>query len=121
MGSPLYALILDERAAWTSHAVRHLTNTKPGGTVPRETDSHEANTLEHYDAGRGMDESSAQGPHHPTDNGNVTPPELQNDDPPGQIAQISISHDGEYATAVCLAAEEPSTGDVGGEAAAREP
>ena len=46
---------------------------------------------------------------------------MQNDDIPGQIAKISISHDGEYATAVCLAAEEPRPGDVGGEAAAREP
>ena len=38
----------------------------------------------------------------------------------GQIAKISISHDGEYATAVCLAVEEPSGRDVGGEAAARD-
>ena len=37
----------------------------------------------------------------------------------GQIAQISISHDGAYATAVCLAAQEPLDGDVGGELAAR--
>ena len=37
----------------------------------------------------------------------------------GQIAKISISHDGEYATAVCMAAEEPMDGDVGGETAAR--
>ncbi|KAI6911556.1 hypothetical protein D0869_10956 [Hortaea werneckii] len=46
--------------------------------------------------------------------------EVQNEDLPGQIAKISISHDGEYATAVCMAAEEPMDGDVGGEAAARE-
>ncbi|KAI6854364.1 hypothetical protein KC338_g7700 [Hortaea werneckii] len=46
--------------------------------------------------------------------------EAQTDDLSGQIAKISISHDGEYATAVCLAAEEPMDGDVGGEAAARE-
>ena len=37
----------------------------------------------------------------------------------GQIAQISISHDGDYATAVCLAAQEAFEGDVGGELAAR--
>ncbi len=37
----------------------------------------------------------------------------------GSIAKISISHDGDYATAVCLAAEESQEGDVGGEAAAR--
>jgi hypothetical protein len=37
----------------------------------------------------------------------------------GQIAQISISHDSEYATAVCLASQETMDGDVGGELAAR--
>ena len=47
------------------------------------------------------------------------PIDEQYEDPSGQIAQISISHDGEYATAVCLAAQEPMDGDVGGEAAAR--
>lgn len=43
------------------------------------------------------------------------------DERPGQVARISISHDGEYATAVCMAAESPLPGDVGGEAAARMP
>ena len=43
------------------------------------------------------------------------------DDYSGQIAKISISHDGAYATAVCLAADGSASGDVGGEAAAREP
>lgn len=38
----------------------------------------------------------------------------------GQKVKINISHDGEYATAVCLAPEIPAEGDVGGEAAARE-
>lgn len=28
------------------------------------------------------------------------------EEPAGQVVQISISHDGEYATAVCLAADE---------------
>jgi holo-[acyl-carrier protein] synthase len=37
----------------------------------------------------------------------------------GQMVQISISHDGAYATAMCIAPEEPMPGDVGGEAAAR--
>lgn len=45
----------------------------------------------------------------------------KNDNISGQVAKVSISHDGDYATAVCLAAEEPMEGDVGGEAAAREP
>ena len=43
------------------------------------------------------------------------------DDLSGQVVKVSISHDGEYATAVCLAADEPDDGDVGGEAAARKP
>lgn len=38
----------------------------------------------------------------------------------GQIAKLSITHDGDYAAAVCIAAEDPVEGDVGGEAAARE-
>ncbi|EME79432.1 uncharacterized protein MYCFIDRAFT_79493 [Pseudocercospora fijiensis CIRAD86] len=37
----------------------------------------------------------------------------------GQEVQVSISHETEYATAVCLAPEMPAQGDVGGEAAAR--
>lgn len=39
----------------------------------------------------------------------------------GQIAKISISHENDIATAVCIAYEEPLEGDVGGEAAARMP
>lgn len=49
-------------------------------------------------------------------------PYLQDDDygdVSGHIAQITISHDGQYATAVCLAVQEPMEGDVGGETAAR--
>ncbi|KAF2864496.1 4'-phosphopantetheinyl transferase [Piedraia hortae CBS 480.64] len=49
----------------------------------------------------------------------VTPGHLQNDDLPGQVLKISISHDGDYATAVCLAPLDPLPGDVGGEAEAR--
>lgn len=48
------------------------------------------------------------------------PPYEQHPDMDGQIAKVSISHDGEYAYAVCIAAEEPMVGDVGGEAQARE-
>ena len=43
------------------------------------------------------------------------------DDISGQIAKVSISHDGEYATAVSMVAEGPIPGDVGGETAARSP
>jgi holo-[acyl-carrier protein] synthase len=49
------------------------------------------------------------------------PSPLQDDNIPGQIVEISISHDGDYATAMCIAPLEPREGDVGGEAAAREP
>lgn len=34
--------------------------------------------------------------------------EKEEEEPAGQVVQISISHDGEYATAVCLAAKESS-------------
>lgn len=37
----------------------------------------------------------------------------------GQVVQLSISHEVDYATAICIAAQEPSEGDVGGEAEAR--
>ncbi len=53
-----------------------------------------------------------------SDNETLTADQLS--DLSGQIARVSISHDGDYATAVCLAAEEPADGDVGGEVAARE-
>lgn len=56
---------------------------------------------------KNLDDSSAQG-------------QQENpDDSAAQVAKISISHDADYATAVCLAAEDPIPGDVGGEAAAR--
>ena len=38
----------------------------------------------------------------------------------GQIVRLSISHDGDYAYAVCMAPTMLEPGDVGGEAAARE-
>ena len=53
--------------------------------------------------------------------GDDLPSRLLFDDLTGQVAKVSISHDGDYATAVCLAANEPIPGDVGGEAAARMP
>lgn len=47
--------------------------------------------------------------------------ELDVSDIEGQVVRLSISHDGDYAMAVALALVEPMQGDVGGEAAAREP
>lgn len=46
--------------------------------------------------------------------------DLLNEDCGGQIARLSISHDGDYACAVVIAMSEPASNDVGGEAAARE-
>ncbi|KAM3419773.1 hypothetical protein BST61_g3106 [Cercospora zeina] len=43
----------------------------------------------------------------------------EEDETSGQIALISLSHDRDYATAVCVAPEESLLRDVGGEAAAR--
>lgn len=57
----------------------------------------------------------------------ATPSDLVEDlrsypgEPGGQVARISISHERDYATAVCLAALGPAPGDVGGEAEARTP
>lgn len=39
----------------------------------------------------------------------------------GQTARVTISHDNEYALAIAMAASEPASDDVGGEAAARQP
>jgi holo-[acyl-carrier protein] synthase len=58
---------------------------------------------------------------HVIDNHEDTTKPLAQEEVPGQVARISISHDGEYATAVCMAAENPLPGDVGGETAARMP
>jgi len=46
--------------------------------------------------------------------------EIMKEECDGQIARVSISHDGEYACAVVLAVEDSGGSDVGGEAAARE-
>lgn len=67
-----------------------------------------------------LDHASAKIPEEQMNTDLEAPKGSQNDEP-GQIVKVSISHDGEYATAVCMAAVEPSPGDVGGEAAAREP
>jgi holo-[acyl-carrier protein] synthase len=54
-----------------------------------------------------------------TAQGDVTADKENQDDPAGQVAVISISHENEYATAVCIAPFGPMPGDVGGEAEAR--
>ena len=117
---PLYALILDKPAS--SLATKSLTNTgsdcEDHDTETQDSDKTELITS-HSIAGE-VDTLPLMAKYSQLPPGTLfTPAEEQDDDLDGQIAQISISHDGEYATAVCLAAEEPQAGDVGGEAAAR--
>ncbi|KAK3705655.1 hypothetical protein LTR37_013263 [Vermiconidia calcicola] len=82
----------------TSPSTRTSTDERH---TPVQADPSNATGAENVDAGQSGDEDASE--------------ELS-----GQVAKISISHDGDYATAVCLVAEEPMPGDVGGEAAARD-
>ncbi|KAK3678391.1 hypothetical protein LTR78_001688 [Recurvomyces mirabilis] len=93
---PLYALILDKPASAYNRTVQ-----KDGSDSEESPDD----SLSPNETPSGRNRSILT-----TD---PIPGELQNDDVDGQIAKISISHDGEYATAVCLAVEEPREGDVG--------
>ncbi|KAK5129940.1 hypothetical protein LTR08_002700 [Meristemomyces frigidus] len=110
-GGPLYALILDKPASSLGGAL----DAQPG----RGDRAEEQGVVDPED-GAELDDEIARPAHAPRqDTAEFTPAEEQDDEIAGQVAQVSISHDGEYATAVCLAAEEPGAGDVGGEAAAR--
>ncbi|KAK3115633.1 hypothetical protein LTR53_004840 [Teratosphaeriaceae sp. CCFEE 6253] len=115
---PIYALILDKPASSGPNSSGHdeeRVRVDPNG-------SHGgAKNVASEPSTRTLDPvSNAERRHQlPTDASTHAP--VSDNDPSGQVAKISISHDGEYVTAVCLAAEEPRTGDVGGEAAAREP
>lgn len=54
-------------------------------------------------------------------NRDLIPGEEQFSNLSGQIVHVNISHEKDYAVAVCLAPIESGPGDVGGEAAAPEP
>ncbi|KAI7554283.1 hypothetical protein KC331_g650 [Hortaea werneckii] len=119
-----YALILDRPASAFRAAFNSKSQDQPSGF---EDDV----AKQEHDSGLSSSESIAfddtmseqlREPHPPSTIGehDFISAEAQHDNPSGQIAKISISHDGEYATAVCLAAEEPMDGDAGGEAAAQE-
>ena len=101
---PLYALILD----------------KPASAFNRTVQKHALRDFDEAITADAGNEASAKAESEPSMDEDFIPGELQDDRLGGQVARISISHDGEYVTAVCLAAEEPREGDVGGEAAARE-
>lgn len=83
------------------------------------------NTYVHRSGTRGVNLASEENADAAADNASAGPMKAEHDeqnvehDPPGQIAAISISHDLEYATAVCIAPLTPLPGDVGGEAQAR--
>ncbi|EMC93515.1 hypothetical protein BAUCODRAFT_159200 [Baudoinia panamericana UAMH 10762] len=121
---PLYALILDKPAAswdsmsisrWARHSGEDLRDSEEG--ADHDSDAWQ---LPLSEAAHDTDPARANSERDVDDNS--IPAGLQTDEHlTGQIAKISISHDGGFASAVCIAAEEPREGDVGGEAAAREP
>ncbi|KAF2774527.1 hypothetical protein EJ03DRAFT_347122 [Teratosphaeria nubilosa] len=94
----VYGLVLDSPAS--AFAARTPTNADDAAT--RASSNEEAGVIK-------------------GDSGHFTPGDEQDDDLRGQVVEVSISHDGDYATAVCIAPREPVVGDVGGEAGAREP
>lgn len=110
----LYALIQDHSNVLGApyFRIKHLDlqNNSPAESEekkPSVPSQGSVSNLESQEQQENPDDSSAQG-------------QQENpDDSAAQVAKISISHDAEYATAVCLAAEDPIPGDVGGEAAAR--
>lgn len=119
----VYALILEKPASAFS-ASRYVPEGKksvlPSDSTGSDGEQHDGTDHETEAPSEQDDGAPPAGAPHPLES-DVIDGGVQFGDLPGQIARISISHDGEYATAVCLAAEEPRTGDVGGEAAAREP
>lgn len=110
----LYALIQDHSNVLGApyFRIKHLDlqNNSPAESEEKEPivpSQGSMPNLESQKQQKNLDDSSAQG-------------QQENpDDSAAQVAKISISHDADYATAVCLAAEDPIPGDVGGEAAAR--
>lgn len=121
---PLYALILDKpasayRTGFKPHSIAASEQSSSLADSPAsssEPDVEEDSRADSEPAEQsGLDEVSVK------IGSDFISAERQTDDLDGQIAKVCISHDGEYATAVCLAAEEPREGDVGGEAAARQP
>ncbi|KAI7208649.1 hypothetical protein KC333_g9064 [Hortaea werneckii] len=118
-----YVLILDRPASAFHAAFDSKTRDKSSEIEDDVTQQDHISGLSSFESIASDDTTSERrGEPHPSpmvDEHDFISAEAQNDDLSGQIAKISISHDGEYATAVCLAAEEPMDGDVGGEAAAR--
>ncbi|TKA82916.1 hypothetical protein B0A55_01303 [Friedmanniomyces simplex] len=111
MSSPVYALILDKPAAARNTNIKVAPlSLRTDFAAPEKVTSDDAKEREGHDDASGQQRD-----------GLAIAYEVQDDDPDGQVAKVNISHDGEYVTAVCLAADQPREGDVGGEAAAWEP
>ncbi|KAI6845767.1 hypothetical protein KC332_g4605 [Hortaea werneckii] len=121
---PTYALILDRPASAFQAAFDSKSRGQSSDTEDNVAKQGHTSGLSSSESIATRDTTSEQRQEpHPLSSVNehdYISAEAQNDDLSGQIAKISISHDGEYATAVCLAAEEPMDGYVGGKAAARE-
>lgn len=112
----LYALIQDHSNVLGApyFRIKHLDlqNNSPAESEEKEPSVPSQGSVSNLESQeqqkkKNPDDSSAQGQ------------QENSDDSAAQVAKISISHDADYATAVCLAAEDPIPGDVGGEAAAR--
>ncbi|KAK5105763.1 hypothetical protein LTR62_002163 [Meristemomyces frigidus] len=122
---PIYALILDKPASAYNRTVQQAeaqnkdTHHSGGDMDPTFQDVVDYNLGRRPKGRNGFSRSVSTESQDSSED--FIPGELQDDSVDGQVAKISVSHDGDYATAVCLAVEEPRQGDVGGEAAAREP
>ncbi|KAK5699677.1 hypothetical protein LTR97_005806 [Elasticomyces elasticus] len=111
VSGPVYAVILDKSAV-----VRKIDEAYPSfhsqDDEATEAVSHHEDGGERKSNGGLLDQATQDF---------IYSPDGHDDQADGQVAKVNISHDGEYVTAVCLAAHQPREDDVGGEAAAREP
>ncbi|KAK3623671.1 hypothetical protein LTR56_020508 [Elasticomyces elasticus] len=112
VSGPVYAVILDKSAD-----ARKIDDAYP--SLSRNEDGEATATVSDHE--NGGERTSNDGSSDQATQNIVYSPDGDNEQPDGQVAKVNISHDGEYVTAVCLAADQPREGDVGGEAAAREP
>lgn len=116
----MVAVILDEASRGGSRFDRDAQDALP---LSRSSTHEDLGALEiRSEPGSALSEGAADPSteHITTDNEEISLDSLHLGTVHGQIAKLSISHDGDYAIAMCIASEEPVGGDVGGEAHARE-
>ncbi|CAK4030824.1 4 -phosphopantetheinyl transferase superfamily [Lecanosticta acicola] len=125
--SGVFALILDQPADTMSAKTSQLGGHGPPSSSDARLEDRMAghpladNLQERSQPGDSEEIGSQQTAGAPSDPADPLYGGVPYDQLEGQIARISISHDGDYATAFCLAHDVPMEGDVGGEAAARMP